>query len=226
MAAFSAFTQEMTTMAKNTAQPTMNTLAAVREAVKTLGGDARIAQVRKWVKDQYGLNMTDMTAEKYFYQARKEVRQANGKPGAKTPKKPTTTLSSKFAPETTTMAKKTIEPTMSKMQAVREAVRELGLDSTPKEVSQCVKDRYNIDLTTATASNYVSTARKEVRDAIAKPATTKRAKSQPALSAARVTPHSPGNSASVEQIIDAVTALKGLVGKLGKGNVLKLVETL
>jgi hypothetical protein len=208
-------------MAMKTAQPPMNTLTAVREAVKTLGGDATVAQVRKRVKGNYGLEMTDSTAEKYFYQAKKELREANGKPGAK---KPTMALSSKSAPETTTMAKK--KPTVNKMAAVREAVRELGLDSTPKEVSQWVKDRYNIDLTDATASNYVSTTRKEVRDAIGKPATTKRAKSQPALSAARVTPHSPGNNASVEQFIEAVTTLKGLVGKLGKGNVLKLVETL
>jgi hypothetical protein len=208
-------------MAKKTAQPTMNTLPAVREAVKTLGGDATVAQVRKRVKDQYGLEMTDSTAEKYFYQARKELREANGKPGAKTP---TMTLSSKFTPETTTMAKK--KPTRNKMAAVREAVRELGLDSTPKEVSQWVKAKRNIDLTAATASNYVSTARREVRGAIATPAAAKPAKAKPALSAARVTPTVSGNGASVEQVVEAVTTLKGLVGKLGKGNVLKLVETL
>jgi hypothetical protein len=129
------------------------------------------------------------------------------------------------------MAKKTLKPTMKKLPAVREAVKILGGDAPVKEVSKWVKAKYNLDMTEATAQNYVSTARKELRGAIAKPANAKPANTKPTVtkpapSAARATPLAPATGAPIEQVVEAVTTLKGLVGKLGKGNVLKLVEML
>ena len=48
----------------------------------------------------------------------------------------------------------------------------------------------------------------------------------PAPAAARATPKASDNGAPIETVIEAVGVLKGLVGKLGKWNVVKLVEAL
>jgi hypothetical protein len=118
------------------------------------------------------------------------------------------------------------KPRMKKLTAVRLAVKTLGLNVPPKEVSQWVKNNYNIDLTPATASNYVTTARKELRAGNGTPAEVERPKAAAAPSQVRATPILARNGVPIEQVVQAVTTLKGLVGKLGKGNVLKLVEAL
>jgi hypothetical protein len=130
----------MTTMANKITKPTMQKLPAVRLGVKELGGDAPIAQVRNWVKDKYGLEMTDLTAENYVYKARKEAKEANGTP--------------------------------AKMQLPKAAPAPIQAPTTP------------------------------------------------------AAPKATGNGVPIEQVVGAVTTLKGLVGTLGKDNVQRLVEAL
>jgi hypothetical protein len=111
--------------------------------------------------------------------------------------------------------------TMKKLPAVRLAVKELGVEAPMAQVRKWVKEKYNLDLTDATAQKYVGDARREVREANGKPASVK-----PATAAPRTMPKPPGNGAAIDQVVEAVTTLKGLVGTLGKDNLLKLVEAL
>jgi hypothetical protein len=141
----------------------------------------------------------------------------------------------------TTMATKT-KPTMKKLPAVRLAVKALGGDSPVKEVRKWVKTRYNLDLTDATAQNYVYQARKEAKEANGTPAKMQPPKAAPAPIKAHATPTSApiqapskptpaapkatSNGVGIEQLVEAITTLKKLVSKLGKDNLLKLLEAL
>jgi hypothetical protein len=118
------------------------------------------------------------------------------------------------------------KPPIKKMAAVRLAVKELGLEAPVAQVRKWVRDKYTLDLTDATASNYVSGARKELREANGKPASVKPSTAAPAPISAPATPKATGNGAAVEQVVEAVTTIKELVGTLGKDNLLKLVEAL
>jgi hypothetical protein len=129
------------------------------------------------------------------------------------------------------MAKKKV--LLKKLPAVRLAVKQLGVEAPVAEVRKLVKDKYNIDLTDAVAQNYVSIGRRELRDGNGKAAKVKgRPKAAPAPMPAPTpapvfaTPKAMGNGVAIEQVIGAVTTLKGLVGTLGKDNLFKLVEAL
>jgi hypothetical protein len=83
LAVFNPAPQEIPTMAKKEDAPTMKKLPAVREAVKTMGVDASVEAVRKWVKENYSLDLTDSVAQNYTSIARKEARA--GSNGAAAP---------------------------------------------------------------------------------------------------------------------------------------------
>jgi hypothetical protein len=123
-----------------------------------------------------------------------------------------------------TMAKK--KPTMKKLPAVRLAVKELGVDAPVNQVRKLAKEKYNIDLTEATAQNYVSKAKREMRNGKGTPVPVKLPTTAPAPSPARVMPKTTGNGVAIEEVVEAVSTIKGLVGALGKDNLLKLVEAL
>jgi hypothetical protein len=119
------------------------------------------------------------------------------------------------------------KPPIKKMAAVRLAVKELGVEAPVAQVRKWVKERYNIDLTDATAQTYVSGAKRELREANGNPARLQgRPKAAPAPSPARATPKATGNGVAIDQVVGALTTLKELVGTLGKDNLLKLVEAL
>jgi hypothetical protein len=54
---------EKMTMAKKKVDATMKMLPAVPEAVQECGVEASLKEVRQWVKDKYGLDLTDMSGQ-------------------------------------------------------------------------------------------------------------------------------------------------------------------
>jgi hypothetical protein len=120
--------------------------------------------------------------------------------------------------------KKSDQPQMKKLPAVREAVKTLGVEASLADVRKWVKDKYNLDMTDATLQNYVSAARKEVREQTGKPPA--RTPRKQAMRAAARSSTGSGAGLGVDQVVEAITVLKGLVQKLGKENVAKLVEAL
>jgi hypothetical protein len=131
-----------------------------------------------------------------------------------------------------TMAKKNNQPTMKKLPAVREAVKELGVEALIGDVRQWVKDKYDLDMSDGLAQTYTYTARKELRErnGSASPNTPKKAVMQASTPPKAVTPPpvqapvSKGASPGVEEIIEAINVLKGLAQKLGKDNLVKLLD--
>jgi len=126
----------------------------------------------------------------------------------------------------TKMAKKKI--LLKKLPAVRLAVKELGVDASVADVTELVKEKYNLKLTDATAQTYVTTARRELREGNGAPAKVQQPKAVPTPKPAPVLamPSTEGNDRAVGQAVDAMSTIKGLVGTLGKVNLLKLVEAI
>jgi hypothetical protein len=125
------------------------------------------------------------------------------------------------------MAKKII--IVKKLPAVRLAIKELGVEATVAEVRRWVKEKYGHDLTDAVAQNYVSIGRRETREENGTPKKRKyrrKVTSMPSLAPVAVTPKPSGNGLAIGQVVEAVATLKGLVGTLGKDNLLKLVEAI
>ena len=132
------------------------------------------------------------------------------------------------------MVQKTNEPnTMKKLPAVREAIQELGVDALVGDVRQWVMDKYSLDMSDGLAQTYTYTAKREFREANGKAATKTPAKAvtQVPMTPKPVTPapvHAPVvskvASPSVEEIIEAIAVLKGLAVRIGKGNLVKLLE--
>jgi hypothetical protein len=115
---------------------------------------------------------------------------------------------------------------MKKLPAVRLAVKELGVDAHVAEIRKLVKEKYNIDMTDATAQNYVSKAKREMRNGKGTPVTVMLRTAAQAPTLAPAMPKATSNGVAIEQVVDAVTTIKELVGTLGKDNLLKLVEAL
>jgi hypothetical protein len=130
----------------------------------------------------------------------------------------------------TTMAR-TAKPPLKKLPAVRLIVKELGVDASVVAIRTALKEKFNYDLTDAVAQNYVSKAKRELRNGKGTRAKVKRSVAAPlATPAAIPVAPAPGkamtNGAAIKQVVEAVTTLKSLVGTIGKENLLKLIEAL
>jgi hypothetical protein len=208
-------------MAKKIPQPTMKKMAAVRLAVRELGGDASTTEVKNWVKEKHNIYLTDATVSNYLYTARKELRDQNGLVVTPAP------VSKKANPGVNEITK----PTISTLAAVREAVKALGDEAPLATVRMWVKDTYNLEMTDGTAQKYFYDVRKELREQNGTSAKTppKKTVVQTPTPPKQVTapvqaPLSKGASPSVEEIIEAINVLKGLAAKIGKDNLAKLLE--
>jgi hypothetical protein len=115
---------------------------------------------------------------------------------------------------------KKVRGKITKMEAVRRALAELGRDAKPSQIQGWVKEKYSIEMGT----DHISTAKGQIlRKAGGKrksPAITPAATAQPA--AARHGPASQGNGFS----LDDIEAVKGLVGRVGADGLKKLIEML
>jgi hypothetical protein len=127
----------------------------------------------------------------------------------------------------TTMAK-TAKPPLKKLPAVRLIVKELGVDASVVAIRTALKEKFNYDLTDAVAQNYVSKAKRELRNGKGKRAKVKRSPAAPVATPAPTPAPAKvmSNGTAIGHVIEAVTTLKELVKTLGKENLLKLVEAI
>jgi hypothetical protein len=136
-----------------------------------------------------------------------------------------------FHPEMTAMAK-TAKPPLKKLPAVRLIVKELGVEASVAEVRKALKEQYDFDMTDAVAQNYVSKARRDLRNGKSTRAKVKRSVAAPMATPTPVPVPVPApvkamtNGAAIRHVVEAVSSLKSLVGTLGKDNLLKLVEAM
>jgi hypothetical protein len=117
------------------------------------------------------------------------------------------------------MAAKT---SISKMDAVRMALKELGKDAMPVKIQDYIKANFGLGITTAHVSNYKTTilrAKKGKKPAAAK------AEAAPEMAAAPVkAAPAPAKGSGVS--LSDLLAVKGLVGRVGEGNLKSLIGIL
>jgi hypothetical protein len=121
---------------------------------------------------------------------------------------------------------------LTKMEAVRRAVAELGKDAMPVRIQQFVKDRFGVEMTTAHISVCKGSILRERsgkgKKAPVKPAApavaTKKASPRSLVqrSAAAETPAPSGDAVTLED----VRTVKELLGRIGTRNVRQLVDVL
>jgi hypothetical protein len=125
---------------------------------------------------------------------------------------------------------KTAKPPLKKLPAVRLIVKELGVDASVAAIRTALKAKYNLDMTDSVAQNYVSKAKREFRNGKGTRAKVKRSPAAPIATPAPAPAPTPAkvvsNGATIGHVIQALATLKGLVGTLGKDNLLQLVEAL
>jgi hypothetical protein len=117
---------------------------------------------------------------------------------------------------------------MSKREAVRRALADLGPDTAPMRLQGHIRDKYGIEMTTDHISTEKGNLRKK-ETAGAKPAATKPAAPQPAAQASAARTVEPMKPAASVQSRDAIgladlEAVKGLLDRVGATSLRKLID--
>jgi hypothetical protein len=111
-------------------------------------------------------------------------------------------------------------PSISKMDAVRTAIKQLGKDAMPAKILEYVMAKFGLEMTSAVVYNYKSVilhAKKGKKPAAAK------VESAPATAAVKAASASAKGSAVSLQDLAAV---KGLVGRVGEDDLKSLIGIL
>jgi hypothetical protein len=193
---------------------------AVRRAIGDLGRDAKPSQLQGHIKTKFGIDMTPghVKVERQKFLKREADK---GKPAAAT--KP---------PVQASVARKAPAGGMTKQEAVRHALADLGRDAKPAQLHGHIKDKFGIDMTT----DHISTAKgiilkQEARQA--KPAAQRPTAKPPAQASAasKTKPEKPApKKAATPQSngigLEDIEAAKGLVERVGADSLRKLIDVL
>ncbi len=102
---------------------------------------------------------------------------------------------------------------VTKVEMVRTALEELGAKAKPMAIHEFVKSKYNVDLSKIIISNYKSTMKKKGK---------RRGRPAGSKNAAPVAASAGGKGIRLEDL----AAVRGLVGRLGAGQLRQLVDVL
>jgi hypothetical protein len=130
-----------------------------------------------------------------------------------------------------TAAPKKAHDGISKQEAVRRALAELGKDAKPTRIQGWVKDEYAIDMTTdhiSTAKGQIlRKARRKKRAATKPPLQQSMARKEEAEPAAAQLPVRPALAPQRNGItLDDIEAVQGLVGRVGTDGLKRLIDVL
>jgi hypothetical protein len=198
---------------------------AVRQALTALGKDAKLPALQGFIKEKFKYELST----NHIAAARADVLKRTGKAKPAAPR-PAAAASPKGG---TAKANG-----LTKLDAVKKVLADLGMDTRPLQIRDELKKRYKIEISLDVASGYKKKLVKEARLAGGKPATPPAAAPRPApqKSAARKAPtapkpsKSPAPKAATPAKADGssitladIKAVKGLVKQVGAGQVQNLV---
>ena len=111
---------------------------------------------------------------------------------------------------------------MSKMDAVRQAIKELGRDASPTKIQELVKAKFRLEMTTGHVSNY-KTAILRTKKGKKTPPAEQESTHAPAAAPAKAAPAlAKGSAVSLNDL----AAVKGLVGRVGEDDLKSLIGIL
>jgi hypothetical protein len=168
--------------------------------------------IKGFVKDRFGVEMSNDHASVCKKQILKEA--ARGKAAAATASKPP--AASKEAPS----------GGISKQEAVRQALADLGRDATPTQMQGHIKEKFGIEMTT----NHISTAkgqilRKKPRKTAPKPLVQQAAAST-SEPPPQTEPAPQAHAASAAISLADIEAVKDLVDRVGAPSLKKLIDVI
>ena len=121
---------------------------------------------------------------------------------------------------------------VSKMDAVRQAIRQLGRSAKPRQIQGAIKEQFGVAMTLDHISNYKSTILKQVggqaKKAAKGPAAPKPAAHQPAApAAARQPAKAAGSGTGGDHLsVDDVRTVKALLSRLRPDSLKGLIDVL
>jgi hypothetical protein len=175
---------------------------AVRRALADKGRDATPSQLKPYIKEKFGF---DMSPEHITSCKTKVLKAGTAKkePGPK-PKEP---------PATTT------SPPLNKFEAVKRTLAVLGRDAMPLAIQAYVKEHFGTDISTAVVSAY----KKELK-ARAKKKPGPRPKQPPAPEPVVVQPAKPAAKNGIT--LEDIQSVQGLISRVGAGQLKGLIDLL
>jgi hypothetical protein len=197
-------------MAKQTGMGGMSKAEAVRRAIADLGPDAKPARLQAHIRDKYGIEMTGghvkVEKQKYF----KRLRKSGEAPAGKTRPK----AASRRAPA----------GGISKAEAVRRALADLGPDAKPTQLHGHIRTRYGLEM----SLDHISVEKRkallrmagERKPAAAEPSTQPSA----ARTAGAPGPHARAASEANGIALDDLATVKALVERVGANTLQQVIE--
>jgi hypothetical protein len=132
-----------------------------------------------------------------------------------------------MAEKTNSTAPKTAAAGITKMDAVRKALTELGSDARPAQIGAFVKDRFGIDMTADYVSKYKSSIlTSEPGKYKPSPQPAARPAAPPPAAAAPPPPAPPRADAKAAISLEDILAVKDLVERVGAESLRKLIDVL
>jgi hypothetical protein len=113
----------------------MTKAEAVRKAIADLGREAKPAQLQGHIRDKYGIEMTPahvkVERQKFLKKEADKGQAAAAQPSAAAKTQP----------------KKAPAAGMTKREAVKRALKDLGRDATPTQLQPHIREKYGFEMT-------------------------------------------------------------------------------
>jgi hypothetical protein len=201
----------------------------VRRALSALGQDATPTQIRSFLRDEFGL---EMSLEHISNYKGKVLRKGGGKAAAPAAAAKATNPGGEGGPPAAPGGNAAGKPeALTKGEAVRRALRQLGNQAPRAEIQSFVKDNFGIEV----SLDHISTTRVEAlrkKKSAKKPAAAKAAgpkpEAKPKAAAAPAAPPARAVAGAAQSgiALDDLVALKELVGRVGPDHLRKLIDVL
>jgi hypothetical protein len=187
---------------------------AVRRALAALGQDADLTDLQTHIKDNFGLEMST----NHIAASRSEAVRKQGSKAKPAKAKPTARKEG-APPSPQPAGDPAATGTISKQEAVRRALKELGPDAKPLVIQGFVKQTFGIDMGT----DHISTAKGQIlrepkKKGARKAGTRKQVAGPTAPAAAAASPAMAGRI-----VIEDVLLVKALADRVGPDQLLTLI---
>jgi hypothetical protein len=191
---------------------------AVRRALDELGRDAMPLRIKGFVKDRYGIEMSNDHVSVCKREILKEAGPANP-PAAKPAAQPS--AANKTGP------KKVPAAGITKQEAVRRALAELGRDAKPTQMQGHIREHYGLEMTVGHISTAKGDILRKAKPAAAKPAQHAAARAGEPRKAEPTPSVRPAPAPQAKAIgLDDIEAVKGLLERVGAPALRRLIDVM
>jgi hypothetical protein len=203
-----------TTTTQNGAGKGINKMEAVRRALARFGNDAKPAQMQPWIESEFGIKMSTDHISTYKGDILRKAAAKGKSDGARA-----------AAPKPAGPQQGAGRANgLTKMEAVRRALQELGNDARPAQLQPLIKQRFGLDMT----PEHITTRQGKLLAGAGRKGKKKQAAPVPAAPAKATAGRQRagnGNAAGGVSLKD-LAVVKDLVGRVGADSLRSLIDLL